>query len=75
MLFLTFIGIRVMSIQNRLGGGLRLRNPTWIFIVAPLLKNLGGRSEIRTHGPRKETPVFKTGALDRSAILPYLLLR
>ena len=55
-------------------GGLRLRNPTWIFIVASLVKNLGGRGEIRTHGPVSETPVFRTGALDHSATLPYTYL-
>ncbi len=32
-----------------LGGGLRLRNPTWILVVW-LFKNLGGGGEIRTHG-------------------------
>jgi hypothetical protein len=30
----------------------------------------GGRCEIRTHGAVAGTPVFKTGALDRSANLP-----
>ena len=30
----------------------------------------GGRSGIRTHGELAPTPVFKTGALNRSAILP-----
>ena len=29
-----------------------------------------GGGEIRTHGPRKETPVFKTGAFDHSATPP-----
>gem|GEM_PF-6622075 len=29
-----------------------------------------GEGEIRTPGPRKETPVFKTGALDHSATSP-----
>ena len=30
----------------------------------------GGRGGIRTHGPRERTPVFKTGAFNRSATLP-----
>ncbi len=30
----------------------------------------GGEGEIRTHGARKGTPVFKTGALNRSATSP-----
>ena len=30
----------------------------------------GGGSEIRTHGGRKPSPVFKTGAFNRSAIPP-----
>lgn len=30
----------------------------------------GGRSGIRTHGPREGTTVFKTAAFNRSAILP-----
>ncbi len=30
----------------------------------------GGRGEIRTHGGREPTSVFKTGALNRSATLP-----
>ena len=31
---------------------------------------LGGSGEIRTHGSRKTSPVFKTGAFNRSATLP-----
>jgi hypothetical protein len=34
--------------------------------------NRCGRGEIRTHGPREETPVFKTGAIDHSATLPFV---
>jgi hypothetical protein len=30
----------------------------------------GGSGEIRTHGGRKPSSVFKTGALNRSATLP-----
>ena len=30
----------------------------------------GGRGEIRTHGGREPTSVFKTGALNHSATLP-----
>jgi hypothetical protein len=30
----------------------------------------GGESGIRTHGPRERSPVFKTGAFNRSAISP-----
>ncbi len=33
--------------------------------------NFGGRGEIRTHGCLAATPVFKTGAIDRSATLPF----
>ena len=32
----------------------------------------GGRGGIRTHGTLAGTPVFKTGALNRSATLPSL---
>ena len=35
-----------------------------------LLTKYGGRGEIRTHGGREPTSVFKTGALNRSATLP-----
>jgi hypothetical protein len=31
----------------------------------------GGEGEIRTHEPRKEPPVFKTGAFNRSATSPF----
>ena len=31
----------------------------------------GGRGEIRTHGGREPTSVFKTGALNHSATLPW----
>ena len=34
------------------------------------LKQNGGRGEIRTHGGREPTTVFKTVALNRSATLP-----
>jgi hypothetical protein len=33
---------------------------------------IGGRGGIRTHGTLAGTPVFKTGALNRSATLPSL---
>ena len=33
---------------------------------------VGGRGEIRTHGGREPTTVFKTVALNRSATLPSL---
>jgi NADPH2:quinone reductase len=33
---------------------------------------IGGSGEIRTHGGREPSPVFKTGALNRSATLPFL---
>jgi hypothetical protein len=36
------------------------------------LRKLGGSCEIRTHGGDKPSPVFKTGALNRSAKLPEL---
>ena len=34
---------------------------------------IGGRGEIRTHGGREPTAVFKTAALNRSATRPYKL--
>jgi hypothetical protein len=34
-------------------------------------KIIGGSGEIRTHGGRKSSSVFKTGALNRSATLPF----
>ena len=41
------------------------------FIFYPIQ---GGSGEIRTHGPLTRTPVFKTGAFDHSATLPFVLL-
>jgi hypothetical protein len=32
--------------------------------------NTGGEGEIRTHGTREGSPVFKTGAINRSATSP-----
>ena len=32
----------------------------------------GGSGEIRTHGRRKPSPVFKTGAFNHSAKLPFV---
>ena len=40
------------------------------FLKPYILDNIGGRGEIRTHGGRKPTTVFKTVALNRSATLP-----
>jgi hypothetical protein len=34
------------------------------------IQKIGGRGEIRTHGGREPTTVFKTVALNRSATLP-----
>ena len=34
---------------------------------------IGGSGEIRTHGRDEPSPVFKTGALNRSATLPLVL--
>ena len=36
----------------------------------PFCYVLGGSGEIRTHGGREPSPVFKTGALNHSATLP-----
>ena len=33
----------------------------------------GGRGEIRTHGGLSSSPVFKTGAFNRSATLPFAI--
>ena len=38
----------------------------------PEIRGSGGSGEIRTHGGRKPSPVFKTGALNRSATLPVV---
>jgi hypothetical protein len=35
------------------------------------IKRLGGSCEIRTHGGLSSSPVFKTGAFNRSAKLPF----
>ena len=35
----------------------------------------GGRGEIRTHGGLSSSPVFKTGAFNRSATLPMRIER
>jgi hypothetical protein len=37
-------------------------------------ENSGGEGGIRTHGPRKGTPVFKTGAFNRSATSPASII-
>ena len=37
--------------------------------------NYGGWSEIRTHGGRKSSTVFKTVAFNRSAIHPHLIIQ
>src|SRR6188768_981993 len=37
---------------------------------APIYWASGGEGGIRTHGPREGTPVFKTGAFNRSATSP-----
>ena len=37
-----------------------------------VIKNDGGRGEIRTHGGLAPTTVFKTVALNRSATLPRI---
>ena len=37
------------------------------------LKAFGGSGEIRTHGGLTPSSVFKTGALNRSATLPWAL--
>lgn len=42
-----------------------------LFDVKPAFARLGGRGEIRTHGPLARTTVFKTVALNRSATRPY----
>ena len=42
-------------------------------IIFAALRILGGRGEIRTHGGREPTTVFKTVALNRSATLPITL--
>ena len=35
--------------------------------------HFGGRGEIRTHGGLSSSPVFKTGAFNRSATLPFAI--
>ena len=41
-----------------------------IFGSEPHVVCNGGSGEIRTHGGREPSPVFKTGALNHSATLP-----
>src|SRR6185312_10165100 len=50
--------------------GFAPRNATLSINISVLVG--GGRSEIRTHGGLAPTAVFKTAALNRSAILPLL---
>ena len=45
-------------------------NPGNIILSYCFLWKIGGEGEIRTHGPREGTPVFKTGAINRSATSP-----
>lgn len=47
-----------------------MRNPTLSFVGMNRTRINGGRSGIRTHGGLASTAVFKTAALNRSAILP-----
>ena len=45
----------------------------WLVLeISPCMtiKSFGGSGEIRTHGGREPSPVFKTGALNHSATLP-----
>jgi Zn-dependent protease with chaperone function len=42
----------------------------WATAAMRLCRN-GGEGEIRTHEPREGPPVFKTGAINRSATSPY----
>jgi hypothetical protein len=44
--------------------------PQGLFCVARSAKQNGGWGGIRTHGALARTPVFKTGALNRSATHP-----
>ena len=43
----------------------------YLFIINLLLYSYGGRGGIRTHERLASLPVFKTGAFNRSATLPY----
>ena len=42
-------------------------------IINYLREIVGGWGEIRTHGGREASPVFKTGALNHSATHPSLI--
>ena len=44
---------------------MQARSPHGVYVY-------GGSGEIRTHGCRKTSPVFKTGAFNRSATLPWV---
>ena len=46
-----------------------LREPFDKLLQCQIIPSIG-RGRIRTHGPRKGTPVFKTGAFGHSATLP-----
>ena len=48
--------------------------PAFVFQVAVELIDFGGSGEIRTHGRLTPSPVFKTGALNRSATLPVICI-
>ena len=43
---------------------------SWGGLLKKCVAKNGGSGEIRTHGGRKPSPVFKTGAFNRSATLP-----
>ena len=49
---------------------IRQKKPSKSLNLLGYLCNPGGRGEIRTHGGREPTTVFKTVALNRSATLP-----
>ena len=58
-------GLKVMDRSNR---GVQGVGPA--HCVLGLAECGGGSGEIRTHGGLAPSPVFKTGALNRSATLP-----
>ena len=65
----AFARLFCMRLQNQTKANDQKGNE--VFHTASVQKN-GGSCEIRTHGGLTSSPVFKTGALNRSAKLPWV---
>ena len=64
------ISSNVLLVGRMVGrGALKTKSP----VFRGSAVGCGGRGEIRTHGGLSSSPVFKTGAFNRSATLPFAI--